>query len=68
MHGMNGEGSARKAARQRKLKVAPVTRAVRSALAASAAMLALAGTGPAFADNYGCGPNVDGTVYCDGWM
>jgi hypothetical protein len=64
MHGMNGEGSARKAARQRKLKVAPVTRAVRSALAASAAMLALAGSGPAFAGD--CTAPVDNTVHCSG--
>lgn len=64
MHGMNGESSVRKTARQRKLKVAPVTRAVRSALAASAAMLALAGSGPAFAGD--CTPPVDGVIHCNG--
>ena len=62
MHGINREGSARKAARQRKLKVAPVTRAVRSALAASAAMLALAGSGPAIAGD--CIPPASGTIHC----
>ena len=41
-HGMNGR-AARTAARQRKMRLSPVTRAVRSALAASAAMIALAG-------------------------
>ena len=64
MHGMNGDGFARKAARKRKLKVAPVTRAVRSALAASAAMLALAGSGPALAGV--CTAPVDGTIHCNG--
>jgi hypothetical protein len=64
MHGINREGSVRKAARQRKLKVAPVTRAVRSALAASAAMLALAGTGPALAGD--CTAPASGTIHCNG--
>lgn len=62
-HGMNGEASAWKA-RQRKLKVAPVTRAVRSVLAASAAMLALAGTHPAMAGD--CTAPSGNTIRCNG--
>jgi hypothetical protein len=46
------------------MKIAPVTRAIRSALAASAAMLALAGTGPAMAGE--CTAPVDGTIHCNG--
>lgn len=46
------------------IKVAPVTRAVRMALAASATALALAGSGAAFAQT--CTAPVNGTVNCDG--
>jgi hypothetical protein len=63
VHGSIGN-TARTAARQRKLKVAPVTRAVRSVLAASAAMLALAGTGPAFAGD--CTAPAGSTIHCNG--
>jgi hypothetical protein len=52
------------AARKRILKVAPVTRAVRTALAASAALIALAGVGPAFAGD--CTAPADNTVRCNG--
>ncbi|MGN6112351.1 MAG: hypothetical protein ACTHOC_04980 [Luteimonas sp.] len=46
------------------MKVSPVTRAVRSALAASAAMLALAGSGPALAGD--CTAPADNTIRCNG--
>ena len=62
-HGMNGR-AARTAARQRKMRLSPVTRAVRSALAASAAMIALAGAGPALAGD--CTAPVNGTIRCNG--
>lgn len=48
----------------RTLKVAPVARAVRAALAGSAAMLALAGSGPALAGD--CTVPVDNTIRCNG--
>ena len=51
-------------AQKRRLKVAPVTRAVRAALAASAAVLALAGPAPAIAGD--CTVPVDNTIRCNG--
>ncbi len=51
-------------AQKRRLKVAPVTRAVRAALAASAAMFALAGPAPAMAGD--CTAPVDNTIRCNG--
>jgi hypothetical protein len=50
--------------RKRKLKVAPVARAVRTALAASAAVFALAGSGAAFAGD--CTAPADSTIHCNG--
>jgi hypothetical protein len=60
----NVNGVVASATRKRKLKVAPVTRAVRSALAASAAMLALVGSGPALAGD--CTAPADNTIRCNG--
>jgi hypothetical protein len=52
------------ATRKRRLKVAPVTRAVRSALAVSAAAFALAGSGAAFAGD--CTAPAGNTIRCNG--
>ncbi|MDQ2703055.1 MAG: hypothetical protein M3Y70_09675 [Pseudomonadota bacterium] len=52
------------AKRSRAPKIAPVTRAVRAALAVSAAAIALAGSGVAFAGD--CTAPVDNVVHCNG--
>ena len=53
MSGMKHSGGSASTRRNRKIKVAPMTRAVRMALAASVAALALGASGAAFAGNHG---------------
>lgn len=53
-----------KSRRTRIIRVAPITHAVRLALAASATVFALAGSGAALAQ--ACTDEADNTVYCDG--
>src|SRR5688500_13649066 len=56
-----GHGKSR---RTRIIRVAPITHAVRLALAASATVFALAGSGAALAQT--CTDEANNTVYCDG--
>ena len=62
MSGMKHSGSSVATRRSRKIKVAPVTRAVRMALAASVAALALGASGGAFAGD--CKPTTVITAEC----
>jgi outer membrane autotransporter protein len=61
---MNRDVQAAKAIRKRNPKLSPLARAVRGAFAASAAMLALAGSGPALAGD--CTAPADNTIHCNG--
>ena len=63
---MNGTRESRmsKSSQRRVLKVAPTTRAIRSALAVSATVLALAGSGVAYAGT--CTITALQTISCDG--
>ena len=67
MNGANSEGT-NKGRVTRTFKVAPTTRAIRAALAVSATVLALSGSGVAFAAVGVCAPAPVpfGTVDCDG--
>jgi outer membrane autotransporter protein len=61
---MNRDVQVAKATRNRNPRLSPLARAVRGAFAASAAVLALAGSGPAVAGD--CTTPADNTVHCNG--